>query len=455
MKRLLLVIVLLMFFAPRIWSQDDATSSPTSTTPWLPPKINGQVNSLAFSSESRQTNLLSVGVALSTIYDDNARSNNSHPVGNFGYWIAPNISIQETRTRVAWSLHYAPGFILNQRIGNQYAHDLFFNSQFRFTERLTLQIGDDFTRATTSSIGLNENPLQPAGNVLQQPNASIVTPLARRTSNGTHLDLVYQLGEGTTVGVGGSFNERKYGDVANGVDVQLLNSQSGTATAYYSHQFSRKHSFGVTYLFSRVTTSGQIREGANSHSVQLFYTFAPTASTTLSLFAGPDQTSTSDDGQIPIQIGPFVFYEPISYKHQSWTGDGGMTFGWQGRRNSIRAMLVRHMSDGGGLTGAVRSNSGDVRVRRQLSERCTGNLSVVYGTNDALSYLYGKNFQTVSGIAGFQYALGQHLSLTLNYARDHQNFQTSSNGAAPFSSSISRNRAWFSIAYHATRPLGQ
>src|ERR1700730_5526260 len=292
MKSLLLAVVLLVLSGPRIWSQDDA--SPTSTIPWLPVQINGQMGSLAFSSESERTNLLTGGLSLSTSYDDNALSNNADRVGNISYWISPNIAMRETRTRAVWELNYAPGFILNQRIGNEYAHNLFFNSQFRLAERLTLQIGDTFSRGTTSSIALGENLLQSGGNVLQQSNASIVQPLARRKSNGTHLDLVYQLGEGTIVGVGGSFNDAKYDDVANGVDARLLNSHSGTATAYYSHRLSARNSLGVTYIFSSVTTPVRSGEGVNSHNVQLFYPFTPSARTSLSLFAGPDHSNTQD-----------------------------------------------------------------------------------------------------------------------------------------------------------------
>src|SRR5215470_14741016 len=58
------------------------SSEASPNTPWLPIGINAEVGSLAFSSETGKTNLMSAGLGVSSGYDDNALSNNADKIGN-------------------------------------------------------------------------------------------------------------------------------------------------------------------------------------------------------------------------------------------------------------------------------------------------------------------------------------------------------------------------------------
>jgi hypothetical protein len=154
--------------------------------------------------------------------------------------------------------------------------------------------------------------------------------------------------------------------------------------------------------------------------------------------------------QLVLQIGPFPI--PLSVKSERWGVDGGMTAGWQGQRNSVRASFMRRVTDGGGLTGAVHSNLGKLELRRQLSERWTGNAEVTYAANDALSLAYGDSFRTLRAIGGLNYDLSKDLSIALNYSHDHQKRRAVAD--SPTSGITDYDRIWFSVSYHFTRPLG-
>ena len=436
-------------------STQSGTNQPvsgTTMTPWLPTAINGEYGSLQFASEAERSNILSGGLSLATGYDDNALSNNKDRIGNVSYAVMPFIAISESRTRHLWHFNYSPGFTFNQRLAQNYAasHNLDFSWQYRITERFTARVHENFIDETTSFDRLTENPLLPGGNVLHQPNDSVITPLTNRIGNLTNLDLIYQLGEGTTAGASGTFSKQSYKDTAQNTGTQLIDNETGSADAFYSHRFSPRNTLGFTYTFQKFATLGQIREHSTSHSVLVFYTLNLKPNMALSFFGGPDRNVTND--QYTIIFFPFII--PISKTQSRWMVDGGMTFGWQGQRTSMRANFIRHVTDGGGLVGAVTAYSSSGDVRRQLTQRWTGIVGLSYGNNDPLSRAYGNAFWSTSATAGLQRSIGQKVTIGISYARDHQSYRTY---GTPLLAPVlaDHNRGWVTISYHFDRPLGR
>lgn len=450
MKIILATFLLIFVALGTAWSQSDDAAP--SSTPMGRAAVNGDTGSLAFSSEENQ-NLLSGGLNLSSTYDDNAfLTNSAKQAGNVGHMISPYITITEVRPRAQFMFNYTPGFTWNQRLSQRFQadHSVGLNFQYRLTERLTARVHENFQDMSTSFDPIAQNPSLPGGNILHQPNQSVITPLAKQLMNVSDLDLIDQVGEATTIGISGSFNMLKYSNREDASNVQLFNNQLWSADAFCSHQLSHKQSIGVTYTLQKIATFGSTREHTTSSSAVIFYTFLPSAHTMLSFFAGPDRVTVND--QFKFSFGPFVI--PISETHSRWLVDEGMTFAWQGQRTSAQLNFIHHISDGGGLTGAVQLYSALAGLRRQLSANWTVDLGVTYGNNNPLSKQYGNAFSGISGTIGVDRNLGEHFTVAMRYGRARQRYQIYGLANTP-GNSPNHNIGAITLSYRFSRPLGR
>jgi hypothetical protein len=447
MKQILAIALFLALFTAHGWSQD--SSQPSSESAWHP-TVNGELGSLAFLPEAERVNLLSGGLNLASTYDDNAFSSSTNHVGSVGYMIAPSLSIVEARSQTLWNLNYNPGFLWNQRSSSSYQgnQNIDSNLQYRITEHLSARIHDRFIDESTSFNQLNQNPLLPGGNVLSQSNQSTTTPLSTQKTNVTDIDLVDQIGEGTNVGISGNLNKLNFRDESTS-PVELFNNESWSGQVFYSHHLSGLHTIGVTYTFQKIATFGSIREHAQSQSTLLFYTLNFKPSVVLSVFAGPDRSTTNS--QFQYSLGPLSV--PVDNTESRWLVDEGITFTWQGQATSARINLIHHITDGGGLTGAVQLYSASLGLRRQISREWTADFNLNYGNNDPLSHVYGNAFSGYGGTVGLDRTLGEHFSVGARYGRDFQRYEdfgiTNSTG-----SSANHNRGWITVSYHFSRALG-
>jgi hypothetical protein len=451
MKAGLLITFLTTFLVAAAWPQTDQTMQPSSPTPWLA-TVNGDSGSLAFSSEAERVNLLRAGLALSSGYDDNAFSTATNHVGNVSFMVSPSISITEATTRAFWTFNYNPGFQWNQRLpqSHQASHDLDFNLQFRLTERFTARIHENYLDSSTSFRGISENPLLPGGSVLHQPNQSVITPLAKQVVNVTSLDLIDQIGEGTSIGASGSFNSLNYHETPDVAGAPLFNNQSWSADIFYNHSLSRRHSVGVTYSFQKIATFGPIREHVETQTIMMFYTVNPTPSMKLSFFVGPDRVVANDE--FLLVLGPVLI--PVSETNSKWLVDEGVTFGWQGQRTSAQFNFIHQVNDGGGLTGAVETHAVTAGFRRQLAAAWTAHVALDYGNNDPIGRAYGSAFSSVVGTIGADRQLGDHLSIGMRYSRGSQKHGAYGSGGS-YGNSANHNWVWITVGYHFSRPLGR
>lgn len=451
MKVMLLISLLLTGMLGTGWSQADETAQSSSPTPWRA-TVNGDTGSLAFSAEAERINLLSAGLAVSSVYDDNAFSTNSNRISNMGYMVAPTISIMEARTRVFWNFAYNPAFGWNQRMSprSEADHNLDSTFQYRITERLTARVHENFRHSDSSFNEINTNPLLPSGNVLHQPNQSVVTPLTKQLMNVTTVDLIDQVGEGTAIGATGNFTKLNYSNTSADSREQLFNSESWSADGFYSHDISRRQSIGATYTLQKIATFGQIRQHTATQSIVLFYNISPISHLTLSFFAGPDHATVIN--KFFYAFGPFLV--PVSQTRSSWLVDEGMTAAWQGQRTSAQLNFIHHVSDGGGLTGAVHIYSAGAGLRRQLTERWIGEIGVNYGDNNPLSHLYGNAFSSVTGTLGIDRQLGDRFSVAMRYGRAIQRYNNYG-GASSYGHSANHNIGSITLAYHFSHPLGR
>jgi hypothetical protein len=449
MKKILLFVLLSAFPVTRAWCQNP-------NTPWLPVGLNGETGPLGTLTESEE-NELSLGVSAVGTYYDSTSSNSAIQENVGAYTVAPNIAITERRPRTSFTLQYSPGYTYSPQTGNELTQTSLDSFQYRITEKLTLQIGEKYLRMNSWFTGLDVNPTVGGGNVIQQPNESILTTETEQTTSLSTLNLVYQASDSTLMGVGGSFSKGDFSNVqATTASQPLFNLNSGTASAYVMRRVHGNNWLGVTGAFQRIVTSGGAKEGADNPSVQLFYTFAPSAHTSVSLFAGPSYFSSQAETDILILGVPI----PVTIPSKGWGASGGATAGWQGPRMGVSAKYTHRISDGGGLTGAVHSDSATANFRRELNQRWIANLALVYGKNDSVSILFGGSFQTITGTASLNWNLSDRLSMIFSYARDHLSSSYDSLAgsivapAGGNNQTNDNNRVWVSISYHFTRPLG-
>jgi hypothetical protein len=449
MKHTLAIPLLLMFAAIQGWAQTDSSQS-SNQAPYHP-TVNGDSGSLAFSGEAERVNLLSGGVSLSSTYDDNALSTPGDKVGNVGYQVNPSLSIVEARAQTLFTLNYNPGFLWNERLPQRYMadHNLDFNFQYRLTESLSVRVHDQLIDQSTSFNALNQNSLLPGGNVLTAPNQSITTPLTTQFTNVTNVDLVDRVGEGTNIGVSGSFNKLNFSDTSTS-PVQLYDNEAWSGDAFFSHRLSERHTIGVTYTFQKISTFGEILEHTESQSVLLFYTLTIKPGMTLSVFAGPDHSITND--QFLYSLGPVSV--PINQTEAMWLVDEGATFAWQGQQTSARINLIHHVADGGGLTGAVQLYSGTAGLRRQISKTWTGDFDLTYGKNNPLSHYFGNAFSGFGGTVGLSKTFGEHFTVGTRYGRSFQRFEDYGVTTPSSGFSANHNQGWITVTYRFSRPLG-
>ena len=452
MKRFLLLVFLSgLFTGLPTWCQNP-------NTPWLPVGLNGETGPLGTLGEAEE-NDLSLGLSVGGSYYGTASSNNtSENIGS--YTVAPDIAITERRPRTSWTLQYSPGFSYAPQAGNELMQTSLDRLQYRITEKLTLQLGERYLRTNSWFTGLDANPTAAAGSVIQQPNQSILTTETVIATSASTLNLVYQASDSTIIGMGGSFTTGNFSNAATAVLNQpLFNNNSGTASAYVQHRVHGNNWLGITGTFQRIVTSGGIKEGADNPSVQIFYTFAPNAHTSMTLFAGPSYFTSQSETELELVVLGIPVQVPLTIPSKGWGAQGGATLGWRGQRTGVNAVYMHRISDGGGLTGAVRSDSGTANFRRQLSQRWTANVALLYGKNNSESILYGGSFRLITGSTNLNWLWSDHFSVMLSYARDqlyssYDNLAGSTAEPGASSQTLNNNRAWFTISYHFTRPLG-
>jgi len=126
---------------------------------------------------------------------------------------------------------------------------------------------------------------------------------------------------------------------------------------------------------------------------------------------------------------------------------------WQGKLTSFAASYSRTITDAGGLSGAVESNSASASVRRQLARKLSSSIGASYASNNVLDALptFNTSGHSFSGNASVQRQVGEHLNLQLQYTRVHQSYSD----IAAISSVPNRDRVMATISYQFTRPLGR
>jgi hypothetical protein len=418
-----------------------------------PALLNGQAASLEFTPELERSNFLRGGISVGATYDDNATDTTANRVGDFGYSILPHIELDQARPRLHWTVNYFGGFTANQRLTarNQGSHNLTGTLQFRLSPHVDLRLSDAFL-ATTGLLQQFQNGLgAPATGPINQPNTTLVTPLAKNLNNTGSVDLSYQFSADDMVGVGGTFYDSHFRDLPTGANA-LTDTSTRSGNFYYNHRFTPRNWTGIVYRYQRLefSPSGDVTD---TQSVLLSHTIYLQPHMTLSFFAGPEYSQLTT-ASVSMNVTPTVisFAVVSTHDHQLSVSAGG-NFGWQGEHTSLHLDADRRVTDGGGLMGSVELTSVGGGIRRQLGRTTALHFSGVYGHNQVLGAAgSGQSaLKSATGSTGVEQRLGGNFMLTMDYARDYLKGGT----AALANQTVNHNRGYITISYNFTRPIGR
>lgn len=393
---------------------------------------------MGFTSETR-ANYLRGGLVFTSAYDSDATTGaNGQPVSDESYSIWPTIALDETRSRLHWTLSYSPGYTFYQHTSSLDAanQNLAVGFKYRLSPHVTLSLRDSFLK-TSSVLNQPSSDAPTVSGGVSVPNNSVIAPIADLITNNANATLTYQFSANGMIGASGTFTNLHYPNPSQVPG--LFDSSSRGGSAFYNHRLSKMHYIGATYQYQTFLSypSGAQSE-TRTQSIFLFYTlyFKPTLS--LSLFGGPQYSNTQQ------------FELPAS---QSWSPAGGASFGWQGKLTSFAASYSQTINGGGGLVGAVHAYSTSGSVRRQITRNLSAAITANYANNKILDGLpqYNNNGHTVSGTASLQRQIGEHFSAGMQYTRLHQSY----NEVAAIASTPDHNRGAVNLSYQFSRSLGK
>ena len=418
----------------------------SGSLPQIPALLGGTGISAAFLSELERSNYLRGGVNVGATYDDNPLLLPSGEVGNASVSIFPNISIQESSSRMRWSLGYAGGLTVNQRFTNQDqgSHNLTFDSQYRLSPHVNLRVAENFSLTTGFfDAGNGAEVVVGSGG----PNASLITPLSTQRSSTTTVETNYHFALNDLIGASGSFYDLHFTNIPAGT--QLTDSETASGSAFWLHRIVGSDWGGVSYRFDRITFNPGGGE-TQVHSFLAVNTLSVSKRFTLSGFVGPQYSD--NQGLAPGALQPS--------QSSDWAVSGGAEGGWRNQHTSVSGGYSRTVSDGGGVLGSVRLQTIYGNFRRQLTPGWTAALSASHGTNQSLTVPFAASASSVNltsaGIS-LERNVGRSIGLRMGYSHDfQQQFGVpGSTQTSPLQTlDASRNRFFVTLSYQWAKPLG-
>ena len=415
--------------------------------PQIPALLGGKGTSTAFLTEMERSNYLRGGINVGAAYDDNALLL-SPAESNTSETIFPSIRIEESSSRTRWSLGYAGGLTVNQKITNQNqgSHNLDFDSQFRLSPHVSLRVAEAFSMITGFFDAGNGGEIVGGSG---GPNTSLLAPLATQRSSVTTVETNYHYALNDLIGASGSFYDLHFTNIptppAGTQPFQLTDTQTASGSAFWLHRLFRGDWGGVSYRFDRITfnPSGETRV----HSFTAVDTLSISKRFTLSGFIGPQYSENQGLVAGTTQAQPT--------QSNAWSVGGGAEGGWQSERTSVSVGYSRSISDGGGVLGVVRLQNVHATFRRELVPGWVTTLTASHGTNQSVtvpSQTSASSITLTSAGAALERNVGKSIGIRFGYTHDFQ--QQFGVPDAAQTLDAHRNRFFVTLSYQWAKPLG-
>jgi hypothetical protein len=415
----------------------------SSDLPNIPALLGGAGISSAFIPELERSNYLRGGVNVGATYDSNPLLASTGQVSNTSESIFPNIRIEESSSRMRWTLGYAGGLTVNQNFTsqNEGSHSLNFDSQYRLSPHVNLRVAENFSMTTGFfDAGNGTGVVGGSGG----PNVSLIAPLSTQRSSMTTVETNYHFALNDLIGGSGSFYDLNFTNVP--VGTQLTDSETASGSAFWLHRIFRGDWAGTSYRFDRITFNGG---ESRVHSFYAVDTLDLSHRFTLTGFVGPQYSE--NQGSLAAATAP-----------TSWSVAGGAEGGWQSLRTSLSAGYSRSISDGAGVLGTVRLQNIHANFRRELVPGWAAALNASHGTNQSLilpapcnpkvkeeGVCTASSINLTSAGISLERNVGKSIGLRLGYNHDFQEQL-----GVPGNPDASRNRFFVTLSYQWAKPLG-
>lgn len=437
-----------LLMAAPLWAQVDTNGTDpmdtsNDTRMLTPPPVSGQAYPTALGSEQR-SNYLRYGVSFTSAYSDNSVGGTT-PVSDTSYSILPTVALDETTPTLHSVLTYSPGFTFYQRTTarDEADQNVSLNVNDRLSPHVTLTARDGFQKSSSVFNQLDYGSGGISGGS-QGANDSVIAPISPFLRNSADVSVSYQFALNGMVGASGTFTNLHYYNSAEVLGLADSTTQGGSV--FYSLRASRLHYFGVTYQYQRIVSSSP-PEGQSETQTQamlFYYTLYPTSRLSISVFGGPQHSSTVQPPLLGLSLPPAI----------AWNPSIGGSFSWQGQLTNAALSYSHTISGGGGLNGAVHMDSANLSVRRQIARSLNASLSGAYAQNNVVgSPLFGgsNDGHSISCTGSLSKQFGEHISFQLGYSRLHQDYS----GVQVLAATPDTNREFVSVSYQFSRPLGR
>jgi hypothetical protein len=402
----------------------------------MPPAVSGMFYR-SFLGSHRE-NSWTFGIGTSAAYDDNIWAGSGIPLSGETYTVFPTIGLDSRTGRTTADVRYSPGFIFYdpQSELNQVTQNLSADFEYRATPRTTVTGQETFSQNSS----LFNQPYSLGGAAIsgsvQAASPVIIYPYGSQITDTTSANVGYQFSRNSMIGGGGSFSTYRFTNATQ--DAGLVDSNTYGGSAFYSLRVGRGQYVGARYSYAR-SSSDTYDAATNSHSAMLFYNFELGHSFSASLSGGVDYVMVTATGF------------PDS---NTWAPSGAASFGWRGRRADVTASYARSVSTGWGLFGAYQSDSIGIAIGDQLGRKLSASIAGNYANEQDFGGFTTSSTQaghSIFGRAGLSYSLAEHMSLSADYSRVHQNYA----GIGAIAANPDADQASISFNYQFRRPLGR
>jgi hypothetical protein len=193
----------LLLSAMPLWSQGDNTAAVQPRFGTLdqariddvmltPAPVGGQFYPTQVTSEER-SNYLRAGLVVTGAYTDNVLgSATAQPVSDESYTVGPTLTLDQTRSRLHLVMTYAPGFTFYQHTSsrNESDQNAAIDVTYRLSPHVTVSGRDGFVKSSNVFDQLTFTPA--VSGAAQQPNFSVIAPIASILSNSGNVEIAYQ-----------------------------------------------------------------------------------------------------------------------------------------------------------------------------------------------------------------------------------------------------------------------
>jgi long-subunit fatty acid transport protein len=400
---------------------------------------HGEKAGLNYSGTPGVRNILSLGLAVGSSYDDNILVNNQQRVSDVDLLVGPSIRLRRDGRRLSAALGYQPYFRMyrNASIRNTADQTLGLDLTYQASTRLSFR-GRGSAYYTTGIFQPNQNAeFVPDLGSPSSLNQTVFTPTTRELTWNSRVDLNYQ------VNVRDSFDL-----FAGQADVNFLqqvpnqgtlqDTQQRNAGLLYQHRLSVHTTVGINYMVQDIRFWPDSRTLVHSGFFTYAQQFSP--SLTLSLFGGPQYTHLNDI--VKLRFGAFTFGVPVDQAQWNWAVGSSLT---KRENNTVfEFSAVHQVSDGGGLIGGVSSSSVMASVRRRLTGTWDVAGNAGYAKNSSLGSAFSQGgYDSLTAGAGLEHTLTDKLSLRVGYDFVRQR----STGQSPLLGNFDRDLWSIQVSY--------